>query len=234
MHHRIRIIAAFVVATGVLAACAAVAAASGGGPTVTVRVEGGTRTLLPARTVRVPGSGFITKYGAPQGQCPANSGAGALNVATRGRWAGSFSSSFSDYLVTKILGKTASGKTAYWEVLVNNVAAQTGACGIKLHPGDRLLFAAVSLKSKGYALTATAPKSAIAGKSFAVKVVFDNAKGVTHPLAGATVTGGGSKVTTNAKGIAKVKAAHAGTVALVAAKTGYVRADPVTVKIRGT
>jgi hypothetical protein len=234
MHHRTRIIAAFVGVAALLASCAAVAVASGGGPTVTVRIEGGSRTLLPATTVHVPGGGFITKNGAPQGKCSADSGAGALNVATKGRWGGSFSSSFGDYLVTKILGKTESGKTAYWAVLVNNVAAQTGVCGIKLHPGDRLLFAAVSLKSKGYALTTKAPATAIAGKPFEVKVVFVNAKGVTHPLAGATVTGGGSKAMTNAKGIATVTEAHAGKITLDAAKTGYVRAAAVTMKIRGT
>jgi hypothetical protein len=107
-------------------------------------------------------------------------------------------------------------------------------CGIRLHPGDRLLFAAVSLKSKGYALTTKAPATAIAGKPFEVKVVFVNAKGVTHPLAGATVTGGGSKAMTNAKGIATVTEAHAGKITLDAAKTGYVRAAAVTMKIRGT
>ena len=77
MHHRTRIIAAFVGVAALLASCAAVAVASGGGPTVTVRIEGGSRTLLPATTVHVPGGGFITKNGAPQGKCSADSGAGA-------------------------------------------------------------------------------------------------------------------------------------------------------------
>lgn len=233
MHHRPRIIAAFVGAAGVLALCVAAAGASAGGPRVTVRIEGSARTLLPATTVHVPGSGFITRDGAPPSTCPADSAAGALNAATKGRWAGSFSSSFNDYLVTKILGRTESGKSAFWEVLVNNVAAQTGICETKLRPGDQLVFAAVSLKSKGFALTTKAPASARAGKPFAVKVVFHNSKGVTHPLRGATVTGGRMKATTNAKGVAKLTEARTGTITLKAVKTGYVRAAPVTIKIRG-
>jgi hypothetical protein len=232
MHYRPRITAAVVGAAGVLAVCATAAGASAGATKVTVRIEGSARTLLPTTSLRVPGSGFITKGGAPRGVCSADSGAGALNVATKGRWAGSFSSSFNDYLVTKILGKTESGKTAYWEVLVNNVAAQTGICQIKPRPGDRLVFAAVSLKSKGFALTTTAPASAGAGKPFAVKVMFVNAKGVARPLGGATVSGGGAKARTNRKGIAKLTEARTGTITLKATKMGYVRAAPVTIKVR--
>ena len=209
MHHRPRIIAAFAGAAAVLAASAAVAVAAGSGPTVTVRIEGTKNTLLPATAVHVPGSGSITKNGAAAGACPADSGAGALNVATKGRWDGSFDSSFNDYLVTKILGKTESGSKAFWDVLVNNVAAPTGVCGIKLHSGDQLTFAAVSAKAKDLALITKAPTTATAGKAFQVKVVFDNAKGVTHPLAGATVTGGGAKAKTNAKGIVKLTEARA-------------------------
>ena len=41
-----------------------------------------------AKTVAVPTGGSITKGGTPKGTCPANSAAGAFNVATGGNWSG--------------------------------------------------------------------------------------------------------------------------------------------------
>jgi hypothetical protein len=200
-------------------------------PVVSIRIEGAKKTLLTARPAKIPSSGSITKNGAPKGACPADSAAGVLNTATKGRWSGSFSTKYHDYLITQILGDTESGTKSYWEILVNNVAAQTGACEIKLRPGDRLVFAAVSLKGTGYPLAITAPAHATAGKAFTVKVVDYNAKGKAVPLAGAVVKDGHGSVKTNAKGIATVTDAKAGTLVLGANKTGYVRAAAVSVKV---
>lgn len=208
------------------AACAAAA-----GPTVTVRIEGAKGTLLAATTVQVPGSGSITKGGAPVGKCPADSAAGALNVATKGSWAGSWSSKYDDYLVTKILGDTEGGTKSYWEILVNDVTASTGACEIKLHAGEGLLFAAVSLTGKGYPLVIKAPATAMAGASLKVTVDAVNGKGVAVPLAGATVSGAGATATTDAQGVATLAVKSSGTVMLRASETGYVRAAAAKVTV---
>jgi hypothetical protein len=213
---------------GVLVIAAAAAASA---PKVTIRIEGSRRTLLATTTVQAPSSGSITKDGARKGDCPAVSAAGVLNVATKGSWSGSWSSKYDDFLITKILGDTESTKTSYWEILVDNVAASTGACEIKLHAGEQLLFAAVPLTGTGYPLAIKAPAGATTGKPFSVTVVSYNGKGVAGPLAGATVTGGGASATTNAKGIARLTERHAGTITLAASKTGYVRAAAVSVKV---
>src|SRR5947209_17632181 len=56
------------------------------GPTVKVQIKTPTKTLLGPTRVRGR-TGWITKGGTPRGKCSARSAAGALNVATRGRWA---------------------------------------------------------------------------------------------------------------------------------------------------
>jgi hypothetical protein len=234
MHRRpsISSTAAFVAgATALVAVLVVAAVAAASAPKVTIRIEGGKRTLLATTTVQAPSSGSITKNGAPKGKCPADSAAGVLNAATKGNWSGSWSSKYGDYLITKILGDTESGTKSYWEILVDNVAASTGACEIKLHPGDRLLFAAVPLTGTGYPLVTKAPAKAKAGKPLSVKVDYYNGKGAAKPLAGATVKGAGASSTTNAKGIARLTDAHAGTITVKASKTGYIRAGAVTVKV---
>ena len=113
--------------------------------TVTVRVEGLHRTLLNPTAVKTH-AGSLTRFGAPTGKCPDHSAAGALDGATHHRWKGIWESSFGDYEVTSILGEThAFSSKDFWEIFVNNVAAQTGACEIKLKPGERIVFAAVDL-----------------------------------------------------------------------------------------
>jgi hypothetical protein len=204
--------------------------ASGAGTRVSVRVEGKNRTLLAAKVVQ-PHSGSITKGGAPSGKCLASSGQGALDVATHGRWSGKFSTSLGSYFVTKILGETENGPKYYWSIYVNNRPAATGGCGIKLHPGDQLLFAATVYPE--YPIAIKAPSTATAGKAFSVKVVAFNAKGKSKPLAGAHVTGAGQGVVTNSRGLAQVVASKSGTLKLGASDKGYVRAAQVGVRVTG-
>ena len=73
---------------------------------VTVRVEGLNHTLLAPRHINVH-NGWITRYGAPEGQCPASSAQGALDVGTRHRWRGTWTTQFGpEYEITSILGET--------------------------------------------------------------------------------------------------------------------------------
>src|SRR5947209_2606050 len=142
------------------------ALAASAGPAVTVRVEGVKKTLLQPTSVHAR-TGWITRFGAPSGQCRARSGAGALDVATRHRWGGTWSSQFAEYEITSVLGETHTFSSKYyWEILVDNKVASTGPCEIKLRQGEQLLFAAVpnSLRTVWYPLALQGPLQAPRGK----------------------------------------------------------------------
>jgi hypothetical protein len=114
-------------------------AGTGTGRGVKVTIKTLTKTLLgPTREHGKPGS--ITKGGAPRGKCPGNSAAGALDVATHGRWTAKYYSKYNDVFIKSILGAKPPSKKYFWEILVNGKPASTGACEIKLRPGLRLVF----------------------------------------------------------------------------------------------
>jgi Domain of unknown function (DUF4430) len=201
-------------------------------PKVSVRVEGKTRTLLAAKAVKTPSSGSITKGGAPKGSCPAGgTAAGALNVATKGRWNGTDSQSFG-IEVTNILGETdkyAAGH--WWEFFVNDRSASLGICAQKVKPGDQLVFAAVPSKgATEYPIVLNAPGKATVGKAFQVKAFYYPGKGSkTKPLAGVKLSG--VKATTNAKGVATVTPAKAGRLSIVGSKRNEIRSAATTVAV---
>ena len=200
-------------------------------PSVTVRVEGVHKTLLPARTVTAPASGSITKGHTPAGACRAQSAAGALDVATHHNWGGSYSHGLG-IEVSTILGTTYSyTKGAYWGFYVDNHYASTGVCDAALHPGEQLLFAAVPAKGKvPLPIVLRAPRKASAGRAFTVKALYYPGKGnATKPLAGVKLAG--ANATTNAKGVATVTARRAGRLALVGSHSGYIRSAAVTVSV---
>jgi hypothetical protein len=205
-----------------LAAAAAVAAPAGAataGTSVSVRVEGVTRTLLAPKTVKTH-AGWITKGGTPVGQCPATSGAGALDAATKGRWGGKFSSGLG-IEVLAILGEKHSLTSKYfWGIWINNRFAQSGACALKLHRGDQLLFGAIPVKAAAdNALLLRAPSHVTVGHSFTVKVAYLPQKGLAKPVTGARVGG----AVTNSQGIATLTTHHKGTLFLRASKQSYIR-----------
>lgn len=222
------------------AAGAAPAGATGAAPAaargtkVTVRVEGVKRTLLATTTVRTHAGSSITKGGTPPGACPANSAAGALDAATHHRWGGTYSASVGGLEILSILGEKHSFSSPYfWEIFVNDRAASVGACQLKLHAGEQLLFAAVKQKGTAYPITIGAARTAIVGHPFPVKVEWFNAKGVTKPLAGATVSGYGHSGKTNRHGRTSLIPSHAGTFTIKATKAGFVRAAAVKVRVSG-
>jgi hypothetical protein len=210
----------------ILAPSAALAA---GGSKVTVRVEGLSRTLLAPTTVQTH-SGWITKDGIPRGKCPETSGAGALDVATHRKWAGTYDQFGLE--VTSIFGETHTFSSKYfWEIFVNNEAASKGACSQKLHKGVQLLFAAVPQKGTEYPMAIQAPRSATTGHRFNVKVVWFNAKGQAKPLAGAVVSVRGKTVKTKGRGTVAMTWSSPGTVVIHASRPGYIRAAAVRVKV---
>jgi hypothetical protein len=224
---RIRILAA----VGAPMAVAAVLAAPalGAGTKVSFRVEGASKTLLPATTVAVPTTGSITKGGTPKGSCPqAGTAAGAFNVATHGDWTGKdFSFGIE---VNSILGESVNNSSRYWELFDNDHVANVGICDLKVKRGDQLLFASVPTRGKQYPIVLKAPSKATVGKPFAVKAFyFRGASDATTPLPGVAFTG--VKGTTNVKGVAIVTASKAGKLSLVGSKLGQIRSAAATVVV---
>jgi hypothetical protein len=128
---------AFVAAIAAAAVLASAAFASSG-PSVTVTVKTASRTLL--RPTGAHGErGSITKGGTPSGKCPGSSAAGALDVATRGKWTGKYYASVGGIFITSILGVKPTGKQ-YWGVYVGGHLSSQGVCSIKLKTGEHLLF----------------------------------------------------------------------------------------------
>jgi hypothetical protein len=225
---------AILAAVGAPAAAAALFAApalAGAQTKVSFRVEGVSRTLLPAKTVAVPDSGSITQGGTPPGTCPADSAAGAFNAATGGNWSGTYSNGLG-IEVTKILGETGIySKGHYWEFFVDNRAASVGICDQKVEAGDQLLFADVPAKGAAeFPIVISAPARATAGTAFRVKASYYPTKSEkARPLAGVSFTG--VKGTTNATGVATVTASRAGKLSVVGSKRGEIRSAAATVVV---
>ncbi len=209
-----------------IVALAITAPALAGAKSITVRVEGLKRTLLPA-TVAHAESGPITKGGAPAGSCPGSSGAGYFDSATHHNWTGTYSSGLG-VEITKILGETHtfSAKGYYWGIWVNNRFASAGLCDLKLKPGDQLLLAPAPGSGTTSPIIVSAPRQAKAGRAFTVRTTYY--KVLKHgvkltPLAGVEVTDGGA--VTDRHGAASVTATKAGKLRVVATREGYVRAE---------
>lgn len=185
---------------------------------VTVRVEGPASTLADAqvRTLTRP----VVKDG--EHACSGTSAAGALDLATNGRWEASYSASFG-YFLTGVGGLAPTGSD-YWTIWVNHRSSMTGLCDTELQDGDEVLLF-LCTPTADFSGCANRPLGLVAprGKSAAptVQVVAYGADGSTTPVAGATVAGGSKAVTTDAAGRAKVTLA-VGQSSLRATRTGDV------------
>ncbi|MGH2915968.1 MAG: hypothetical protein ACRDMX_13370 [Solirubrobacteraceae bacterium] len=198
----------------------AATAASAAPTTVNVRVEGLRRTLLSSTRVRTRG-GWITRGGAPRGSCPAAGAAGALDLATRHDWVGSYQSF--GLSVVSILGERHTFSSPdYWSIFVNGRYASAGICDLRLTRGEQLLFAAVPDKGNAYPILLSAPRRVVAGHAFDVSARYYGARGGARPLAGVKVSGG---AVTNARGVATVTLRRSGRVRLTASRARYIRAE---------
>jgi hypothetical protein len=199
------------------------ALASGSSATVTVRVEGATKTLLTARTTQTPPAA-ITRGHVPSTACPGDSALGALQAATHGGWIGRYKASKSTYKVTAILGEhRASG----WVAFVNGRPLQgNDVCG-KLKSGKEVLFA--NAPAGEPALILSSPSQASAGSTFNVKVTAYGRSGAAKPVAGATISVNGHSGPTNASGVTPLTPDRAGTYTIAVTKPGYVRDEAVVV-----
>jgi hypothetical protein len=210
-----------VVAASLFACAASASFAQAAVAGVTVRVEGKNKTLL-AQTAPLTG---LTKLVRDGHSCAADTGAAALQRATKGNWSGTWSSQYNDFEITKIKGETDNYSTtkSYWEVLINDTPASTGVCGLKLKGNENIVFAAVGNTEKpGSAIAIKSVTPATSETAGSVTVVAHSSKGKVTPLAGASVSIGSKTVgKTNAKGVLNFPLTASG--AVVVSKTGYIR-----------
>ncbi len=196
-----------------LAAATAISTPALAAPTVTVRVEGESATLLPARQV------VLEKPDPLASGCPVNSANAAINDAVEqagGTWDhGDEEGSTGDFTET-ILGETHVFETneTTWDVWVNDKWAG-GICEDLLAEGDELLVVADHDPQPAYAPTrlplviSDAPREIEAGAPFTVRVqkVHTRAgtfpevgEGTLLPEEGVTVAVSGYQALTNSKG----------------------------------
>jgi len=181
--------------------------ALGAGPaTVTVRAVGpgpSYQTLVALTTVTTNTTPVVNDGNAAHA-CSGTSAAGALQLATAGKWTGTWSEKLSAYFVETIAGTGLSG--SYWNFWHNNAESALGICGVEPEDGDSLLFFPECYEkcagSPPSVLSIKAPATAEVGKPVSIEVLsYPNPSGAPVPEAEATVTGGGeSSQPTNAQG----------------------------------
>jgi len=202
------------------------------GPTVTIRIEGESETLLPrtrvtTSTAPVPNSG-----------CSGTSVAGAIEVATNGNWD-------RQEFTQEILDETHSfARNDYWAEWLNNRYGN-GICNDELNEGDDVVML-VDFSGSNFEPTifpvrlGGVPRSVGSGEPFTVTVtefVSDGSpgSGTPTPVAGAEVSGGGTSATTDTQGRATLSMPSGGRFTLRAVKSSRARsaAEPVCVDVCG-
>ena len=232
-----------ILSRGLMAAIgvSALLAAPAGAADVTIRVEGGQRTLVRQTTVQPSSSVTVDKRSQGGTTCNGAGGGGALELATGGDWGGRADAQgqrveriFSE---TYLLGDEFSGK--FWSFYVNNAPSYVGLCDYTPQTGDEILLAAACSEGSdcftGDPLDIKAPATARPGEPFQADVVEytsqfgpSSATATSAPSEGATVAGGGTSTTTDNAGRAVLTFTERGPVDLVATKGGRIR-DTVTV-----
>jgi len=208
-----------------LAGAALLAAPAGAiaGPTVTVRVEGATSTLLERTRVTLPDTP------PPVASCDAHTAAAAIEVATRGNWD-------RQTFTQTILGEThAFASSDYWAEWLDRgsgIRRGNGICADVLGPGDEVVMLADVSPPPSFAPTVFpldvegVPARARLGDAIAVTVVEYRSgtgaagEGDRTPVAGATVRAGGSAATTGPDGRATIRLAQRGHVRVKATRAG--------------
>ena len=214
-----------------IAAVAALGVSSAlAGPTVTVRVEGESGTLLPQTKVTL-------NEPEPVSKCAANSVAAAINLAVGGNWDhGETNGSSGDFTQT-ILGETHAftNDADTWAEWVDYKWGG-GICSDLLNEGDEVLMVADHEPEPSFAPTVWplvftgAPATVQVGTPFAVHIseirtrpgtFAEPGEGTPTPVAGATIAGPGvSSSVSEANGNATVTLTSAGTASVRAIKSG--------------
>jgi hypothetical protein len=224
-------------AAGVALLAAAPAALAG--PTVSVRVEGQSGTLLERTRVTLPDQ---PSAGNP---CGASNAAAALDAGTGGNW------DHQSFTQT-ILGETHKfDNSDYWAEWIARAGGGYkrggGICTDTMANGDELLMLADVSPPPSFAPTVFplglegVPPQASRGAAVTVTVVeYRSATGATGegartPVGGATVSGGGATATSGANGRATLRLDQAGSFVLKATRAGNAPSagEPVSVAAPG-
>lgn len=190
------------------------------GPTVTVRIEGTSSTLLPATTVTLGTA-------EPLKGCAAGSAAAAIDIATGGNWD---RKAFTETILGETHSFTHSDTWAEW---INNKWGG-GICNDILHEGDEVLMVADVQAPPTYAasvlplVVGEVPAVVQSGSAFAVKVSVAHlppgevppGSGTLEAAEGVTVSAGETSATSGANGVATLTLGSVGTVTLRASRAG--------------
>ncbi|HEY2535734.1 MAG TPA: hypothetical protein VGI24_01985 [Solirubrobacteraceae bacterium] len=205
------------------------ATAAAGPATVTVRVEGSAATLLPptqVTTTTVP----VVKDGNPSDSCPGTSALGALQLATSGNWEGPWEPSFSQYEIFSIEGESHPFTAgAFWEMWVNHVSSEVGACEAQPQTGQEVLFFPECFGECPAApnpLGIEVPTVAEVGKPVTATVTsYANPSGTPSPAGDATLAYDGTDASTDSGGHATLTFVHAGSTEVKVTAPGSVRTE---------
>ena len=157
-----------------------------------------TATLLPATIVGLH-SGTVDKDGVTADSCSGLSAAGALELATHGRWVGTWSKSLKGYFVSAIDGVVASRAPVPSTGPSGSTTRRRrrGSADLDPSPARRILFFPDCYgKScpKRPACSGSPRPPARTGPPFSVTVTaYADSNGKPSPAAGATVSGGGDE-----------------------------------------
>ena len=187
------------------------ASATGAPATVTVLVEGQSETKVPP-TLVTTNTSPVVKDGNPEHSCAGTSAAGALELATKSAWSGTWYSGLG-YSVETIENQSYPfTQPYYWTFWVNHKQQEVGVCGIEMQSGDEVLFFPECFSEKAgecppnpTPLGIEAPATANAGEAVTVTVKQYKSTGEASPAVGASVSGGGTSATTDSQGHATLK-----------------------------
>lgn len=211
---------------GVLVMSCASAVRAAGPASVTVRVEGTTETKLPPTQVTTT-TEPVVKDGVAEDSCPGTSALGALQLGTAGNWSGPWEPKFRQYEIASIEGESHpffSGE--YWNLWINHVSSEKGACEAEPQSGQEVLLAPCSETSEcPGTLGIEAPASAGVGESVQVTIEKYDATGHASPISGATVTG--ATMHTNASGQTIVTFSSGGEVTVRAEAADAIRTEAI-------
>jgi hypothetical protein len=206
-------------------------------PTVTVRIEGESGTLLPQTKVTLDQPDPLSACAGN----PANSVASAINLAVDGNWDHGKGEGFTETILGETHAFTHESDT--WAEWVNYKWGG-GICADLLSEGDEVLMVADHEPEPFFAPTvlplvfSQPPATVQTGVPFTLAVsaihtaagaFAEPGEGEPQPMAGATVSGGGVSGLTDANGTVTLTLANAGETTLFAKKSGDAPSAPLTI-----
>jgi hypothetical protein len=221
-------------AAAVAAALLAGAQAQAAPVTATIRAEGLAQTVVPQTTLTTDSRSFTDEAGVshllpgPMALGLLFDAATPIGVPIHCTWdVGNVPADCYPF----VIGTTPLGEDDFWNLVVNDRDALSGAANQVVNPGDHIVFEEIDFTLPEPPLLELTPSSdkLTVGSSFTVAIKsFDTSTGIGTPAVGARVTYGSEDVLTDASGNATLFALP-GPTTLAAAKDGAIRAGAMTI-----